>query len=380
MNINLRTTVAKIMEIVRRSGAGCLLIRDLASIRYLTGCEFHSSGDAVVLVRPDGVVLFTDARYNQVKSKTAKLPIRVVIWDRKDVPGDIFAQATRGKRRGRMIIGYEKDSGSIPDGFAQKLRVARRRKRWQQKVSVRAIPDLMHLVRIIKTPAEIDLLRLAHQKADKALRNILSRIRPGVTEKQIAQWLNSELRKQSGEDELSFATIVASGPNGAYAHATPTDRKIRRGDLVTIDYGCTYQGYHTDTTRTIIVGTLEPKAEAIFNTVLLAQQTAQKTARPGMTGTRLDKIARDIIETAGYGKQFIHSLGHGVGMDEHEKPHITPNEKFGKNVLRVGMVFSIEPGIYIEGFTGVRLENTVVMTRTGAKPLSSLPMILRIAA
>lgn len=366
------------MRHLRRADADCLLVRDLASIRYLTGCAFHSIGDALVLVSQRGVTLFTDGRYISVKRMLKNQPVGVVIWDRKDIPGAIFDVATY-RRRTKMVIGFEQSHDAMSYGFVQSLRNAAQRTRWRSAVTIHALPDIMLPIRSIKTPAELRLMRRATARADRALQNILPHVKRGVTELDIARLLNIELRKLSGEDELSFATIVASGQNGDTPHATPGNRKIKRGDLVTIDYGLVYQGYHTDTTRTIIVGRLESRAQKLFDTVLAAQQTAQQAARPGMTGCDIDKIARDIILAAGYReKQFPHGTGHGVGLDIHEKPHITSSPKFGGVPLVPGMVFSIEPGIYDEGFTGCRLENTVVMTETGARSLSRLPMEIRV--
>ncbi|MFZ6036505.1 MAG: M24 family metallopeptidase [Patescibacteria group bacterium] len=380
MNINLKQTVKRIMHIVRQSGADCLVIRDLASIRYLTGCAFHSVGDAVVLVRGDRVTLFTDARYLGVKQELAGQPVAIVIWNRLDVPGAIFTAATRGARGARtVVIGFERDSASMTFGFVDQLRTGARKKAWRGKVRVMPIPDLMQLVRSIKTPAEIRLLQKAHRLADEALLVVSRRITVGISEKKIAEWLNIELRRLSGEDELSFATIVASGVNGACAHATPGNRKIRRGDLVTIDFGCTYRGYHSDTTRMIVIGELNPKKQKMFDAVRGAQAAAQTGARPGMSGQEVDAIARNYLKQEGYGDYFIHSTGHGVGLDVHEKPHVTPAAP-GINLLEPGMVFSIEPGVYIEGFTGLRLENTVVMTKRGVRSLSRLPMVLKIPA
>lgn len=380
MNIDLTQTVKRILQTVRESGADCLIIRDLASIQYLTGCAFHGVGDAAVLIRRNGgMVLFTDARYLGVKQELAQEPVRVIIWDRRDIPGEIFRWAVPVKPKRPTIISFERDNASMTYGFVDQLRAATRKQDWRGKVKIASIPDLMQHVRSVKTPAEIRLLKKAHKLADQALGNILPLIKVGVTEQQIAEWLNIELRGLSGEDELSFETIVASGRNGACAHATPSKRKIRTGDLVTIDFGCTYRGYHSDTTRTIIIGELSRRKQKMFDAVMTAQMKAQEAARPGMTGQDIDGFARDYLKEMKLDQYFIHSTGHGVGLDVHERPYITYTAP-GADVIEVGMVFSIEPGVYIEGFTGLRLENTVVMTKRGAISLSQLPLNISVPA
>lgn len=372
MFIDLPSTLKKIMAICRKDGASYLVIRDPASIRYLTGCVGHDHGDMIALVSPSRVFLFTDVRYeSEVKRLTAKNPnITVIIWDRKDIGGDIVKRVPKG-----AVLGFEKNNNYSSNSFVLILRAAGRKR----GVQVKALNDMLQQVRSIKSETELRILRKAQTHADKAFTLTLPMIKPGVTELAIVQQLNIHLRQQSGSDEVSFATIVASGSNGDTAHATPSERKIRKGEMVTIDFGCTYHGYHSDTTRTVIMGKLKPKLQEIFDVVLGAQEAAEKAAKPGMTGIELDKVARDYIEAAGYGKYFGHGTGHGVGVDIHEKPHVGQSAPCA-NILEQGMVHSIEPGIYIPGVGGVRIENVVEITRTGARSLSKLPKVIKLAA
>ncbi len=365
MNIDLKSTLAKISERCKAAGVNCLVTRDPASALYLTGVTAHSAGDMVVLIRPSDVIIFTDNRYTgTVERVTAKHKrLRTIIWDRKNPGDEILKHVPKG-----AVLGFEKNSDLIPQHFALALQKAGRKR----GIRVKGVPDILVVVRSIKSPAEIAIMRKAFAFSDEAFLSTVGYIKPGVTEQEIAQRLNAHLRRLSGADELSFSTIVASGQNGAVPHARVTGRKIRKGDMVTVDFGCVVNGYHTDTTRTVFVGKPSPEKLRIYNIVLAAQTAAEKQARPGMTGREIDGIARDIIREAGYGEWFTHSTGHGVGLDEHEKPHVTP-AALGKNVVKEGMVFSIEPGIYLPGKYGVRIENTGVMSITGFLPLSSLP-------
>ena len=167
--------------------------------------------------------------------------------------------------------------------------------------------------------------------------------------------------------QISFDTIVASGINGAKPHHSPTDKKISNGEAITIDMGAKYNGYCSDLTRTIFIGEPDDKFKKIYNIVLRSQLISIETAKEGMTGEEIDKISRDIISDEGYGENFGHSLGHGVGLEVHENPGVGPNSK---NEILPGMVYTIEPGIYIEGWGGIRIEDMVLMTDNGNKLLS----------
>lgn len=359
MNIDLRDALRRIKRLCQKQGVSYLVTRDPASIRYLTGCMFHAPGDAFVLVRPTSVVVFTDARYEGTVQKiAAKNPlIKIFIWDRFHPFDDICRFVRPGS-----VVGIEKANSFMNYKTVLDLRKAAQKK----DISTKAVADILVVVRSIKYSGEIKLLQKAFELGDEAYRKILKHIRPGVTELEISQTLGRYLRELSGEEDLSFATIVASGPNSGIPHATPGRRKLRKGDAVTLDFGCVYEGYHSDMTRTVFVGEPCAKLRDIYQLVLAAQHMAELSAAPGLTGQEIDKAARDVIVEAGYGKYFTHSTGHGVGLDIHEKPHVT-YARPGNLPLEPGMVFSIEPGIYLPDKYGVRIENVVLITETGCQ-------------
>ncbi len=214
-------------------------------------------------------------------------------------------------------------------------------------------------IRAVKDTDELALIQRAIDIADQAMEDVGGRLRPGMTEREVA-WLLEVAMRERGADALSFDTIVASGPNGAKAHHHPTDRRLELGDGVVIDMGALYDGYCSDITRTFVLGKASPEFRKIYDIVLAAQETAEATAKAGMSGGEIDGLSRAIITEAGYGETFGHSLGHGIGIAVHELPGIGPNSQ---GVVEDGMVFSVEPGIYLTGWGGVRIEDLVVMEK-----------------
>lgn len=212
-------------------------------------------------------------------------------------------------------------------------------------------------LRAIKEPDELTVMQRAIDLADQAIELVGAKLQPGMTERDIA-WQLEQAMRESGADALSFDTIVASGPNGAKAHHKPSDRKLERGDGVVIDMGALYDGYCSDITRTFVLGKASEQFRKVYDTVLAAQEITEQTARAGMTGGEVDGLARAVIADAGYGEHFGHSLGHGIGIAVHELPGVGPNSP---GTIEDGMVFSVEPGIYLTGWGGVRIEDLVVM-------------------
>ena len=220
--------------------------------------------------------------------------------------------------------------------------------------------------RIIKSEHEVKKIEEAISISDRAFNTVSKKIKEGMTEEEIAWEMEKEMRIL-GAESISFDTIVASGINGAKPHHSPTDKKISNGEAITIDMGAKYNGYCSDLTRTIFIGEPDDKFKKIYNIVLRSQLISIETAKEGMTGEEIDNISRDIISDEGYGENFGHSLGHGVGLEVHENPGVGPNSK---NEILPGMVYTIEPGIYIEGWGGIRIEDMVLMTDNGNKLLS----------
>ena len=229
-----------------------------------------------------------------------------------------------------------------------------------------ATSDLVDQLRIVKDEAELARLRASQQALDECFAHVRASLRAGLTERQVVRMVEDYLRAHA--DGPSFSSIVASGPNASMPHAVVTDREFQPGEPITIDIGALYQGYCSDMTRTVCLGPAPEKLKEIYNIVLEAQQAAEAALRPGMTGKQADAVARDIIKAAGYGENFGHGTGHGIGLEVHEPPSLSPIR--GENELRPGMVFSVEPGIYLPGWGGVRIEDLVVMQEDGAEVLA----------
>ncbi len=231
--------------------------------------------------------------------------------------------------------------------------------------------ELVDKMRAVKDRDELEILAKAVEVTDRAFEEVSATVEPGVTEGEIAWELEKSMREQ-GAEGLAFETIVAAGPNGALPHHLADETPLQEGQAVVIDMGAKYDGYCADLTRTIVVGEPDDKFAEVYNKVLEAQIEAEQRVRPGMTGQEVDAISRDIIAEAGYGDNFGHSLGHGVGLAVHEYPRVGPT---GEDAIEDGMVFTVEPGIYLSGWGGVRIEDIVVMENGRARVLSRAPKL-----
>lgn len=236
--------------------------------------------------------------------------------------------------------------------------------RLKEKLLVDELVPVGHEItnmRRIKTPRELELIQKAEAIGDQVFTEILTFIKPGMTELEIAARIEY-LLKLNGGSALSFSAIVASGVNSSMPHAVPTQKKIEIGDFLTMDFGCVYEGYCSDMTRTIVIGKASEKQKEVYNTVLKAQLAALDFLKAGLKGKEVDKVARDIIYNAGYEGCFGHGLGHSVGLHIHENPRLSMLEE---DIIKAGMIETVEPGIYIKGFGGVRIEDLVVVTEDG---------------
>lgn len=228
-------------------------------------------------------------------------------------------------------------------------------------------------LRMIKDENEVEAIREAVRIAEAAFTTLLTALKPGMTEREAAAELVVQLLRAGSDPDLPFAPIVASGPNSANPHASPTDRQLTAGDLLVIDWGATYQGYCSDLTRTVAIGQVDAELARIYDLVEQANLVGRQCARVGMAAGEVDRTAREVIALGGYGEWFIHRLGHGFGLEEHEPPYL-----HGENTqsLQAGMTFTIEPGIYLPGRGGVRIEDDVLLTANGPQALSSLSRAL----
>ncbi|MFN8535826.1 MAG: aminopeptidase P family protein [Dehalococcoidia bacterium] len=231
--------------------------------------------------------------------------------------------------------------------------------------------DLVEPIRMVKDAQELATIERAVGIADETVEAVSHWIEPGMTESRVA-WEIERRMREAGAEGMAFEVIVGSGARGALPHAHPTEKQIAAGEPIVLDLGCIVDGYRSDLTRTVCIGDPEPAYLEIYDIVLRAQLAAETQIRPGMTGGDADKIARDLIAEAGYGAQFGHSLGHGIGLETHEGPFLRAT---GEDVLQPGMVFSVEPGIYLPGRFGVRIEDLVVVEADGVRVLSKAPKV-----
>ena len=235
--------------------------------------------------------------------------------------------------------------------------------------------DIFREIYIRKDEQEISCMRKAIEIAQNALLNTLPQIKIGKTEKEVANQLVVNLLNAGSEPELPFSPIVASGPNSANPHANPGDRKLQAGDLLIIDWGARWNGYVSDITRTFAIDHMPADFEIIADTVLAANQAGRRKAAPGIQANQVDAAARTTIEKAGFGEFFLHRTGHGIGLNAHEDPFIS---QASRTTLEKGMTFTVEPGIYLGGQGGIRIEDNVLITMYGAETLTSLPREIRI--
>jgi len=321
------------------------VISNPADIFYLTG--FYSPD--CLLLYSDDPVLVTDSRYT-VAAKQASCRQEIVN------DGYISGIIDIAKKQGLSVLGIQEDNLIASDYLALE----------KEGFTLEKTFGIFTVLRSSKTESEVDKIKNAQKITDKAFLEILPFIKEGVTEKEIRAKLEY-IMFSLGADGLAFETIVASGKNGAKPHAVPSDRKIQKGDFVTIDFGARLDNYDSDMTRTVAVGEISQEMETIYNTVLLAHEKGRDALKPGANCKDVDSIARKVIEESGYGEYFTHSLGHGVGIEIHESPRLSATSQ---DVLKVGDIVTIEPGIYIEDFCGVRIENMYVITRDGYENLT----------
>jgi Xaa-Pro aminopeptidase len=335
-----------------RSGfpeTAALLILNAKNIRYLTG---FTGGDGALMVGPDWLTLLVDGRYmTQARAEAGGAEI---FEFRKRAEG-IMATA---RRHGVGSVGFESPVLSVEEYL--------RLKESLPEVTFQPLPDAFQLLRAVKDDGEIDRIREAARIAGEALAAAREMIRPGVREKEIALELEYRMRR-GGAEQVSFETIVAAGANSALPHATPGSRPIMDGDCVMIDSGAVCDGYHSDETCTFVVGRASERQREVYGLVREAHDRAIRAIRAGVSCGEIDGIARSFLAEAGLGDAFAHGAGHGVGLDVHEAPRLAAGRE---ELLRAGMVVTVEPGIYLPGLWGVRIEDTVLVTEEGCEILT----------
>jgi Xaa-Pro aminopeptidase len=335
-------------------GLGAVLVSQPENRRYLSG---FSGSAGYLLITPDRAVLATDFRYTEQAGAQAsdhevyRIGGRMSDW----LPG--LTAGLDGVK-----LGFE--AGDVT--FALHQQIAKVLSKASPGTELTATDGLVESLRAVKDADEAALMAKAAGIADRAIEGVIAEMRPGVTEKEVA-WNLERTMREMGSEAMPFEVIVASGPNGAMAHHRPSERRIDPGEPVVIDMGARVGGYCSDLTRTICLGEPDETFRKVYGTVLRAQEAAIDGIGAGMSGQAADGIARAVIEEAGHGDEFGHSLGHGVGLVPHEEPTVGPNSK---GILENGMVFSIEPGIYVSGWGGVRIEDLAVMENGRPRLLS----------
>jgi Xaa-Pro aminopeptidase len=334
------------------------------SLTYLTGLNFHLMERPVVgLFTPHNPVILVLPELEA--GKTADLPYPVQVFPYGEDPAiwpNAFRQAALAAQLEGRRVGVEPGQMRVLE-----LRLLEAAAETAQYLSAE---ESLAELRMRKDQSEIEAMRTAAQIAQQALKETLPKVKAGISERELAAELTAQLLRAGSDVEMPFAPIVSSGPNGANPHAVPSERRLGPGDLLVIDWGAGYKGYFSDITRTFAIGEVETEFKHIAAIVREANQAGRAAARPGATADAVDHAAREVIEKAGYGLFFTHRTGHGLGMQAHEAPYMRAGNL---QVLEAGMTFTVEPGIYLPGRGGVRIEDDVVITKDGAESLTDLP-------
>jgi Xaa-Pro dipeptidase len=332
------------------------------ALTYLTGLHFHLMERPTILLVSKGsspVLILPELEIGKVNQSRISLQ-PVTFADDPSLWHSAFTSAIEKSGLSQAKIGVEPTRLRFFEwNYLQNA---------APNANILGAESLFNELRLCKDDLEIKAMRKAILIAQDALQDTLPSIKVGTSEKMIASELVINLLRLGSESDLPFAPIVASGPNSANPHAVPTERTLQSGDLLVIDWGGTYEGYFSDLTRTFAIGEVDPELRFIYDTIKSANESGRAAGGPGLTASVVDKASRTVIENAGYGKFFTHRTGHGLGMEAHEEPYM-----FGMNsqILKPGMVYTVEPGIYLPGKGGVRIEDNIIITANSCETLSS---------
>jgi len=358
---------ARIRESLETLSLEALIVTPPANIRYLS--NFAGSAGILVLTR-DAVHLLIDFRYHEALRELQASPSACPDLRMWEVPAS-YEEA---------LIGCLADIGVTPVGFEATHVTVARYEWWRETIAGRQLDitwrsteRIVEQARMVKDAAEIAILREAAARLGQVLPPVLAAVRPGVSERSVAAVIESSMR-EAGYERIAFDTIVASGPHSAMPHYRAGTRSLAAGDLVVLDFGGVLDGYCCDLTRTVSIGPPSREARRVYDAVRDAHAAAVAAVRPGIDASAVDAAARDVLRDRGLGEAFGHGTGHGLGLDVHEEPRIgRPRADLPPVTLAPGMVFTIEPGAYLPGFGGVRIEDDVLVTESGVELLTSLP-------
>ncbi len=339
--------------LMKKSKFDVFIVSKLSNVHYLSG---YSGTNGMVVLAPPKAFFLTDFRYAVQARKEVK-NCQVIIAER-DLLGELVHLPCF---RAGVKTGFE--SGTVTVRIFDKI------KELLPEIVLEPAENLVESLSIIKDQSEINKIKRACKITDSVFAESLKLIKPGMKEKDLALEILCRMIKH-GADGASFDFIVASGQRSSMPHGRASDRKFKKGDFITIDIGCFVDGYASDLTRTVVLGKASAKQKKIYQIVLEAQEAAIAAVKPGLPAKELDMVARNIINKAGYGDYFGHGLGHGLGLEVHDLPAINPRSA---DTIAAGQVFTIEPGIYIPNWGGVRIEDDVLVTPTGARTLTRAP-------
>ncbi len=350
----MKARAERLADLVAEAEIDVLVVSNLVNVRYLTG---YTGSNGLALVGPRTRMFITDFRYVEQAAEEVHPS-----FERRRASQDLLEAIGEVLPAGALRVGFEDDHTSVREH-------ARLAKLLPERVELVAVSGLVERLRAVKEPDEIAYIRAATVLADSAFERLIRDGLIGRTEREVAIALEHDMRER-GADRASFETIVAAGAHGALPHAQPREAEIKRGDLVVIDWGAELDGYCSDCTRTVAAG--EPSADArdVYELVLEAQLAGLQAVKAGAGGREVDSVARAVIEAGGHGDQFGHGLGHGVGLAVHEAPRLSQRSE---DRLRPGNVVTVEPGVYVPGRFGVRIEDLVVAIEGGCDILTSVP-------
>ena len=354
---------------MRTSKLDAVILNPGPTLTYLTGVHFHLMERPVVLfVAPGQDPVLVLPELELPKMELFPYKVQAVAY------GENPSEWENAFRKAAQALGLD----------GKRIGVEPRQLRLLEFSHVKAgapeseFPDasnVLSMLRLKKDKAEVDSMRRAVKIAQDALEATIPLIKIGMTERELSSELVMQLLKNGSDSEFPFAPIVSAGPNSANPHASPTERKLQAGDLLVVDWGAAYEGYISDLTRTFSVGEVEDEYQRIHKIVQESNAAGRAAGKPGVPCADVDKAAREVIEKAGYGKFFTHRTGHGIGMEGHEDPYMRGDNM---QLLEPGMAYTVEPGIYLTGRNGVRIEDNIVITETGADCLSDMPREIRV--
>ena len=362
---------SRLFSAMAAAGVEAIALNPGPSLTYLTGLTFHLMERPTVLlaVLPDQVGIILPRLEAGKLAQTSQSMQSFTYDDNPALWPDTFQKACQALRIDGKTVGVEPIRLRFLElGFLQQA---------APNAHFVSAAGVLESLRMHKDASEVAKMRQAVKIAQNSLEATLKLARVGMTEHELAAELTIQMLRGGADAENPFAPIVASGPNSANPHAGPSERRLSPGDLLVIDWGASYQGYVSDLTRTFAISDIDAELRAVAGIVAEANTAGRAAARPGIPAGDVDRAARAVIERAGYGEYFTHRTGHGIGMEGHEPPYM-----FAENslVLAPGMAFTVEPGIYLGGKGGVRVEDNVVITESGAETLSDLPRELRVIA